>query len=348
MSGDEPVVERWWQDWRRQPTALPAGLQPVQTRLVRSVGRGALPSGEVFVKLMAFPRGKDRLRYSLRPLPARHEARLLAAVAALGLPCPEVVAVRTARSPLPRASMLVLRALPLAAHAAVAPERELLDRAVLAKALLDGGILHPDLNAGNFVRLADGRLAVLDLQSARRRSPACCRAAGVAVAARLLRDVEALPAAVAEAALLQSGLLADAAAVAAARARAAAEQRAFLRGRVRRCLCESSEFTVGLGWSGRSYRRRAHQGSVTAVRGRHGELLASWIGDRALQVMEGRPPTLVGMFRRWRWLPGASCVYIPGQVHDLDIRREFMILQEGFLKYRWLLTGSEPGAEAVS
>ena len=78
-AADAAVVARWWQHFVATGR-LPAELPLVQGRLVRAVHRGELPSGPVFVKVMTFPRGKDRLRYLLRALPGEHEARMLAAV----------------------------------------------------------------------------------------------------------------------------------------------------------------------------------------------------------------------------------------------------------------------------
>ena len=46
-----------------RPDRLPDGGEPVQSRLVRHVARGRLPDGgEAFVKVMGFPRWKDRIR----------------------------------------------------------------------------------------------------------------------------------------------------------------------------------------------------------------------------------------------------------------------------------------------
>ncbi|MFO0279231.1 MAG: hypothetical protein ACK533_18355, partial [Planctomycetota bacterium] len=47
-AADAAVVARWWQAFVAAGD-LPADLAPVQTRLVRGVYRGALPSGPVFV-----------------------------------------------------------------------------------------------------------------------------------------------------------------------------------------------------------------------------------------------------------------------------------------------------------
>ena len=52
---DAAVVADWWREVVATGT-LPAGVEPVVGRLVRQVGRAQLPSGPVFVKVMAFPR----------------------------------------------------------------------------------------------------------------------------------------------------------------------------------------------------------------------------------------------------------------------------------------------------
>ena len=66
--------------------------------------------------------------------------------------------------------MLVLRALPVVEEVATAEQR-VQEEVALACALLDRGVYHGDLHTDNFVRLASGALAVLDMQSARRFSP---------------------------------------------------------------------------------------------------------------------------------------------------------------------------------
>ena len=81
-----------------------------------------LEKGRAFFKVMAFPRAKDRLRYLLRSLPGTHEARMLGRVAVAGIPCPQVLAVRSARRlGMPYRSLLVLRALPVTTGALPAP-----------------------------------------------------------------------------------------------------------------------------------------------------------------------------------------------------------------------------------
>ena len=303
-------------------------------RLIRAVGRGDLPSGPAFVKLMTFPRPKDRLRYALRSLPAVHEARMLAAVAAAGIPCPAVLAAFAARRGfLPATSMLVLRALPVAASAGPsAPDELLRERAVLGARLLAAGIVHRDLNSANFVRLADGRLAVLDLQSA----SICHRPArfhAVGIAARLLRDVDDPDSPGAAAAMLDSGLLADAAAVDLARQRAAVDARAFVTGRIRRCLGESTEFTRRLRATGIEHRRRGDLPAGRWIRGGR-ELRRCWIGQRALEVFENRSPRLHAFLASWWWLHGHSAVYVPGDIDEPSLRSELQVLAEGYV--RWL------------
>ena len=81
MTTDQPAdrrqIEAWWEEIVADPSVLPDGVALVQSRLVRAVGRATLPSGvEVYLKIMGFPRGKDRLRYLLRPLPAMHEGMI--------------------------------------------------------------------------------------------------------------------------------------------------------------------------------------------------------------------------------------------------------------------------------
>ena len=314
---DAEVVERWWRHFvatGRLPTELPL----VQGRLVRTVHRGELPSGPVFVKAMTFPRAKDRLRYLLRALPGEHEARLLAAVQAAGVPCPAVVAVRTQRRwGLPARSLLVLRALPLAADADEAePLRRLREAAAIVRTLLLAGIEHRDLHDGNFVRLADGRLAVLDLQSARQRAGGG-ESARLAAAARLVRDRQE-PADQLAAALLAGGLLHDAAEAARVFARSAADERRFLRSRALRCLRESTEFTWRLGATGREFRRRDCPPDGRWIRGGV-ELRQAWIGQWLQQSASGAGPVFGAFFQNWWWLGGGCALYVPAALDDAQV-----------------------------
>lgn len=324
---DAAVVARWWQHFVATGR-LPAELPLVQGRLVRTVHRGVLPSGPVFVKAMTFPRGKDRLRYLLRALPGEHEARMLAAVRAAGVPCPDVVAVHTQRRwGLPARSLLVLRALPLATAPASADAAEPLARlreaAAVVRMLLRAGIEHHDLHDGNFVRLADGRLALLDLQSARRRQGGG-DAARLAAAARLVRDRRE-PAEVLAAALQAGGLLHGAAEAAQVLLQRAADERRFQRSRALRCLRESTGFTWRLRASGREFRRRDCPPSGRWVRG-GAELRQAWIGQWCLQSAgdaAGRGddpgPSFGAFFQNWWWLGGGCALYVPAALDDAQV-----------------------------
>lgn len=311
------------------------------------MGRGLAAGEDVFVKLMSFPRPRDRLRYAFRCLPAVHEARMLELVARLGIPCPAVLAVRAARrGPLPRRSMLVLRALSTRADADLWGPRGLEERAALTRRLLEGGILHPDLHADNFVRLEDGRLAVLDLQSARPCTRAATLRTRIAVAARLVeglesaspRDVEEMV----ERPFLAAGLLPNRDAVARAIETAARFRRAWVASRIRRCLAESTEFAARFSWRGIRHERRSSGEGVAIHRGGR-ELRQWWIGDRALEVLEGRSPRLHAYFRPWPWFPGQHAVYILPPYDEVGFRSEVMDLQEGFGRYRSLSRGISPG-----
>ena len=75
---EQAQLAEWWAAIQADPSQLPDGVEIVQSRLVRIVGRGELPSGTTaFLKFMGFPRRKDKFRYLFRSLPARHEAAML-------------------------------------------------------------------------------------------------------------------------------------------------------------------------------------------------------------------------------------------------------------------------------
>ncbi|MBL9077042.1 MAG: phosphotransferase [Planctomycetes bacterium] len=306
---DAAELDRWWQTFVATGR-LPAELPLVQGRLVRAVHRGRLPSGDVFVKVMTFPRGKDRLRYLLRPLPGAHEATMLGATGAAGIPCPEVVAVRTARRfGLPHRSMLVLRALPVRTAPEPAAAR-LADEAALATRLLAAGIVHRDLHPGNFVRLVDGRLAVLDLQSAGRAPRGSSAASRFAIAVRLLQDRGDLPPAEAQRALTAGGLLADAATVDRVLAAAARARAEFLRRRIRRCFEVGTEFTRHVRWCGIEHRTRGELAGGRWWRGNR-TLRRAWLGQRAQHLLEGTPPRFAAFLQKWWWLGGGGALYAP-------------------------------------
>lgn len=330
MSADAErrVLDEWWAEFVATGRA-PARLLPVHSRLIRSVHRGELPGGEVFVKTMTFPRGKDRLRYLLRALPAEHEAAMLARAAAAGLLCPEVVDVRTRRRfGLPHRSWLVTRALPLRLPpengSAPAP---LAEQAGLTMTMLAAGLVHRDLHGDNFARLDDGRLAVLDLQSASFRERDCTdRDSRLAAAARLVRD--AAPAAARE--LLAGGLVTGEAELDVVVRRAARERAAYRRRRVLRCLTESTEFSLTRRWNGVEHRRREPRPPGRWIRGGR-ELRDCWVGERAACLFGSRSPLFWAFFRKWWWLGGGCALYVPQACREDRIERELALARSGLV-----------------
>ncbi|MBL8748759.1 MAG: hypothetical protein JNK78_06335 [Planctomycetes bacterium] len=323
---DSAVLDRWWREFVATGR-LPDDLAVVQTRLVRTVARGDLPSGPVFVKAMTFPRAKDRLRYALRPLPAVHEAAMLRATAAAGIRCPEVVAVRTARRfGLPDRSMLVLAALPVVPGAPPTDGTRLREEARIAARLMAAGIVHPDLHGANFVRCEGGELAVLDLQSARRRRSG--PADRLAAAVRLLQDRTAVDEGAAGAALIAADLLSTPSEASRAFRLAAGGRRAFVRSRILRCFAESTEFTRRVSWCGVEHRTRGELPVGRWWRGGR-ELRRAWIGQRALFVLEAREPVFPAYRRNWWWLGGGGALYVPAACSDDRIEAEVRALADG-------------------
>ncbi len=340
-TGDAAVLDRWWHAFVATGR-LPAELALVQARLVRTVVRGEVPSGPVFVKAMTFPRAKDRLRYLLRSLPAAHEATMLRATAAAGIRCPGVVAVRTSRRlGMPDRSMLVLAALPVVPEVPPTDATRLREEAAIAARLLAAGIVHPDLHGANFVRCEDGELAVLDLQSAR------CRRSGpgdrLTAAVRLLQDRTGADEDAARTALIGAGLLSTPAEASRAFALAAEGRRAFVRARILRCFAESTEFTRLVSWCGVEHRTR---GELPSGRWRRGgrELRRAWIGQRALFVLEGREPVFPAYRRNWWWLGGGGALYVPAACSDDRIEAEVRAFVDGHRR----LANFGSGAPAVS
>jgi hypothetical protein len=339
-AADAAEVERWWRHFCGHGR-LPEDLELVHGRLVRSVLRGQLPSGPVHVKAMAFPRLKDRLRYLLRPLPGAHEAAMLRAVGAAGVPCPEVLAVRTARRcGLPFRSLLVLRSLPLATGGDEEPRQRLRDEAALVLRLLAAGIVHRDLHGGNFVRLADGRLAVLDLQSARVVAPrrAVSRAVRIAAAARMLRerpglgDDEGLR-------VVQAAALLDAGDAEAVRCWLWRERQEWARARLLRCFAESTEFRRQWRWNGCEHWQRG-----AAPRGLwrpHPRACEVWLGQRLLQLESARPPVFAALRRRWWWLGGGASLYVPAACDDGRIDAELQAALAAAPRARRILAGGD-------
>jgi hypothetical protein len=236
---------------------------------------------------------------------------MLRAVAATGIPCPAVLDVRSARRwGAPFRSLLVLRTLPTAVDPR-SPRERLMAEAALALQLLAHGIVHRDLHTLNFLPLADGALAVLDLQSASQGRPqrVCTRRQRLAVAARLARERPGLDDAVATAVLREAGLLHDDGEQTALQAQLAADRRRFLRTRVMPCLSESTEFTRRLCWSGLEYRVRSGLEPGTCWQARR-ELRGAWLGQRVLQIECGRPLGLSAYCQKWWWLGGAASLYV--------------------------------------
>lgn len=305
---DRAVLDAWWAEFVATG-ALPKALTFVQGRLIRAVGRGELPSGPVFVKVMNFPRGKDRLRYALRPLPAANEATWLRGMPYAKVLAPDVLDVRVLRRfGLPFRSMLVLRALPVVPEQGRTPEQVLADQAAIAHRLLHVGIWHRDLHPANFVRVEDGRLALLDLQSMKRivvhnamsgHHPTLARGgetvrAGRDMAARLLAEAIDVPVQAAIAVLVNAGLVVAGDARLEQQAQAVCLQ--FLRKRVLRCLATTTEFRRRGRWWGEC-RLRSAAGEGPWSGGTN--LRECWLGQRMAQLWERRPPVLADTrFRR--------------------------------------------------
>lgn len=323
-SVERDVVARWWRDFVASGRAPPE-LERVQGRIIRAVHRGPLGDGEAFVKTMTFPRAKDRLRYLLRRLPAEHEAQMLRATAAAGIPCPEVVGAYTSRrGGVPHRSMLVLRALPVA-RADVPKDVERCDERVAAEVevaarLLRAGIYHGDLHGENFVSLDSGELAVLDMQSARTfRGGAGGRR--LEVAARMLRERDGAEERAAVVAMQAHGLLRSADEVSRALRRRDHLRAAYEGSRVRRCLQTSTGFERRASWSGVRYARRDRASRGRWLRG-GAEFGDAWIGQRVLELRDRRPPLFGAYFRKWWWLGGGAGLYVAEQCREAQIEAE--------------------------
>lgn len=319
---DQQVLAYWWQTFVATGE-LPPELVRVQGRLIRAVHRGELPSGPVHIKTMTFPRKKDRLRYAFRALPAVHEANMLALTRAASIPCPEVVDVRVQRRALlPHRSMLVLRSLSLSDLAAN-PSKRLEQEIEVTKRLVTAGIHHRDLHTENFVLMASGELAVLDMQSASRirLGQTSLSMVRLAVASRLLRDRDEQERAHALVRMRSIGLLQSDHECESVNTRIGRQQRHYQDSRVRRCLLNSTEFSRHTQPSGVEYRLRGELPPGRWWRGGR-SLRTAWIGQRARHLQEGTPPVFAAFFQKWWWLGGGAALYVPAQCEDERIEVE--------------------------
>ena len=324
---DRRQIEAWWEEIVRTPTDLPTGVTQVQARLVRVVGRGTLPSGAgVFLKVMGFPRAKDKLRYSLRALPAVHEASILRYLATTEVRVPEVLAAHgIRRRGLPHASLLATRALSVAST-------ELLPDPVLdvVFALRDVGVFHPDLHTDNFVPLDDGAIAVLDMQSARRRRTVqhedMNRMLATLFAHRAYQGASIEPWCAALRARdydeQSVGRIQDLAERVNSRARCDWLQR---------CLKESTQFSVQPGVLHTRYERRAMVDKGEWVEGGE-EMFRYWMGDRALEILAGSTPVLAALDRPRRGTSGGHRVRLSGGEAALAEHAERLL--GGYQRYR--------------
>jgi hypothetical protein len=104
---------------------------------------------------------------------------------------------------------------------------------------------------------------------------------------------------------LVAGGLCDAPALAAALRAAETLNRRGLLGRIKRCLQESTEFTVERRPWATVHRRREIAPAGEWVEGGP-ELVRYWIGDRSLEVLQARPPSLAALQRPAAWSPGRT------------------------------------------
>jgi hypothetical protein len=337
---DAGQLRAWLAECSARPDTPPAGTVAVQTRLIRAVYRGQLPSGnEVYLKVMAFPRRRDRLRYWLRPLPALHEAAMLRAAHAAGVPCPRVAGLLTRRGSFGRPVLSILATAALPVLPGAVPRLHACS--ALAARLLDAGIVHPDLHEKNFVQLACGETAVLDLQSARVTAAAANAQARVRAAARLL--AADWPQAEVGATVAAAGLL-DRAYVVPALRRAQLLRVQALHRRVHRCRMESTEFAVfRRGWGAGVQRRNAPAGGHWHYGG--AELIRLWLGARYCEVVDRESPQLGALFRNSWWLPRRCSVYIAPVGGAAQFEQRSARWLDGYLRFKHMIGSSRCGQE---
>ncbi|MEO0480153.1 MAG: hypothetical protein AAF196_11795, partial [Planctomycetota bacterium] len=270
---------------------FPDEIEVVQSRLIRSVGRVRGPDGRfVYLKAMTFPRLKDRIRYLFRALPGRHEARMLEVLrqrAGEELPGPRPLGVVARRRGVwPAVSVLALEGLDVAD-----PSEVTFDEAVrVAEKLASIGFEHPDLHSGNLLRLRDGRVAVLDFQSAQTVSGPLGEAARARLATKLWQGVwpEADPEALVQHGLIGTSVLPK------VMEGASVEQRRNLERRILRCLRTSTEFQRRRGPFFSEHTRRGVPGPVERVVPTQVSARELWLGDRVRELVDGVSPLLAG------------------------------------------------------
>jgi len=197
-----------------------------------------------------------------------------------------------------------------------------------AQALVAAGIYAADLHPGNFLHLAAGGVAVLDLQSARLRSPGLTPRLRLRMAAKILSECPECGGALVEVGLLPPEWRRR------AEQRAAEVRAAGVLRRIRRCLLESSEFSVTRSMRGTEYQRRSLCAGSSIEGG--AELVRCWIGDRTLEVLDRRPPCLAALFRKSWWLRGGHSVKMIGPEQAADLAAVTSVLLEGFDRFEAL------------
>jgi Lipopolysaccharide kinase (Kdo/WaaP) family len=282
LTGREGTASWWWAvappaDLAALARDLEAGREPPGADVVKAGARRVVwrvpgLAGGLLVKRFAV-RGAERWKYMLRPSRARSEYRAMEAFTRLGLPVVRPIGFGERRAgPLLREAWFVGRLVPHArtldqalAAAARAGDTAVvchLARAALALTSELHGIpwLHRDLHAGNLLLDASGRLLVTDLHSVW-RVPRLTRRQRIGNLARLLFSMRgsldlALAPSLVRGYAERRGEAADAL-VRDVQAALTAFKKDYVRGRVARCLQESSLFTVEATPAGRLFRRRA-------------------------------------------------------------------------------------------
>ena len=138
--------------------------------------------------------------------------------------------------------------------------------------------------------------------------------------------------------LVAGGLLRGADELVAARQLAHQELGQFRRGRLRRCLGNSTEFCRVLSWRGVEHRQRGELPTGQWLPP-SASALQQWLGQRALQVFENRPPAFPAFFRKWWWFRGKGSLYLPRACSQDRIESELSVAAAGFVRYRDVILG---------